>query len=496
MRAGRRVVVIGAGMSGVLCGIELARAGLHDYVIYEKAARLGGTWRDNTYPGLACDVPSHVYSYSFEPNPDWSHRFAPGPEIQRYLEHTARKHGVLDHIEFDSEITRCEWIDGRWHVETLDGRTDLADFVITAVGVLHHPSLPPIDGMEKFEGALFHSARWDHGVDHRGRRLGVIGNGSTGVQIVSEVVDQVGSLTLFQRTPQWILPGANQPYSDEERARMRADPAALASLRAELTASFSNAFSNAVIGAESDGMRGIEAVCLQNLEQSVGDAALRERLRPDYRAACKRLIVADGFYAAIQRPNARLVSEAIEGFESRGVRTRDGQLHELDVIVLATGFEAHRFMRPMAVIGRDGRTIDEAWSPAPRAYRSVSLPDFPNFFMMVGPHSPIGNFSLIEISELQIGFILQLIEQVRGGACREISASRTATDRFNASIRAAMKGTIWVTGCQSWYLDSEGVPATWPWSVQRYRDEMQRPDFADFERLPTDRGIADIKRPG
>ena len=483
MGRNERVVVIGAGMSGVLCGIALDRAGLHDYVIYEKASRLGGTWRDNTYPGLACDVPSHVYSYSFEPNPDWSHRFSPGPEIAHYLERTARKYGVHDRIEFGCEVTRCERVDDRWHVGLADGRTDVADFVITAVGVLHHPSIPAIEGMQEFEGALFHSARWDHDVDHAGRRVGVIGNGSTGVQIVGDIVDQVESLTLFQRTPQWILPGANKPYSDEERARLRADPAALASLRVELTASFSNAFSDAVIGAESEGMRGIEAVCLQNLEQSVHDAELRERLRPDYRAACKRLIVADSFYDAIQRPNAQLVSDAIERFEPRGVRTRDGRLHELDVVVLATGFDAHRFMRPMAVIGSQGRTLDEAWSPTPRAYRSVSLPGFPNFFMMVGPHSPIGNFSLIEISELQIGFILQLIEQVRAGRCREISASRAATDRFNAEIRDAMKGTIWVTGCRSWYLDAEGVPATWPWSVQRYRDEMQHPDLADFDRL-------------
>ncbi len=479
-----RVVVIGAGMSGILTGIRLREAGIDDFVIYEKGHDLGGTWRDNTYPGLACDVPSHVYSYSFSPNPDWSHLFSPGPEIQRYLAATAREHGVADRIVYHREATACEYRAGRWFLEFADGGSDEADFVITATGVLHHPRMPEIERLEAFEGAVFHSARWDHSVAIEGRRVGIVGTGSTGIQIVTAITEQVEELTLFQRTAQWIMPGENPPYSEEERRCFRKDPEAVEALRAELDRSFTLQFSDALIGAESDGMKTIEQLTHQHLEERVLDPVLRERLRPDYRAACKRLVVADGFYEAMQRPNARLVTEGIARLEPSGVRTADGELHELDVLVLATGFRAHDFVRPMRITGRGGVTLDEAWSPTPRAYRSVSMPDFPNLFMVVGPHSPIGNFSLIGISELQVDYILQLIERVRSGECREISATRDATNRFNASLREAMKGTIWVTGCKSWYLDANGIPATWPWSVSQFRDEMAEPDWSDFEAVP------------
>ncbi len=471
-------------MSGILAGIRLREAGIDDFVIYEKAHDLGGTWRDNTYPGLACDVPSHVYSYSFAPNPEWSRRFSPGPEIHRYLTRTAEEHGIRERIVFDREATACSYQDGRWQLEFADGSRDSVDFVITAVGVLHHPNMPEIEGAASFEGALFHSARWDHSVPIEGRRVGVIGTGSTAVQIVSAITEKVETLTLFQRTAQWIMPGQNPAYSEDEKQRYREDPAAIDHLRTELDLSFTRQFSDALIGSESPGMKRIEEMTRQHLEAKVLDPELRDRLRPDYRAACKRLVVADGFYEAIQQPNAALVTEEIECIEPAGVRTRDGVLHELDVLVFATGFRAHDFMRPMRITGRAGKTLDEAWDPTPRAYRSVSMPDFPNFFMIVGPHSPVGNFSLIEISEIQVGYILKLIERVRESGSGEICARPEATDRFNASIREAMKGTIWVTGCNSWYLDANGIPATWPFTVQTFRDEMAEPDWADFETIP------------
>jgi len=479
-----RVIVIGAGMSGLLAGIRLRDAGIDDFTIYEKGSDIGGTWRDNTYPGLACDVPSHVYSYSFAPNPDWSQRFSPGPEIQGYLKQTAERFGVMDRVRLDSEITRCAWSEGRWHVETAAGETDSADFVICATGVLHHPNIPEIDGMASFEGALFHSSRWDHSVSLEGKRLGVVGTGSTAVQIVAAVIADVAGLSLFQRTAQWIMPGANQAYSEEERRMFRRDPAAVASLRAQLDEAFAGQFSNALTDQESEGVRLIEERCRAHLESKVVDPDLRERLRPDYRAACKRLVIADGFYEAMQRPHAELVTEGIARIEPGGIRSGDGRLHELDVIVLATGFRAHDFMRPMNLTGRGGRTLDDVWSPTPRAYRSVSMPDFPNFFMIVGPHSPIGNFSLIEISELQVDYALQLMERVRSGACREICATTEATERFNESIQQAMRNTIWMTGCKSWYLDANGVPATWPWTVQHFRDVMAKPEWDDFEQVP------------
>jgi cation diffusion facilitator CzcD-associated flavoprotein CzcO len=477
-----RFVVIGAGMSGILSVIALRRAGHEDVVVYEKADRLGGTWRENTYPGIACDVPSHFYSYSFALNPDWSHRFSSGAEIQAYFEDVAQRHGVTERIRFGREVRRCTFDDGRWRIELSDGSTDVADFVIAATGVLHHPALPDISGLETFDGACFHSARWDHDVPLEGRRVGVVGTGSSAIQIVSALVDRVSELTLFQRTAQWVAPVENPAYTEEERARFRTDPEAMRALREEVSRAFTEGFSNAIVDAESPMLALIQASCEANLENSVRDPDLREKLRPSYRAACKRLIVSEDFYDAIQRPNARLVTEGIERVEPAGVRTRDGRLHPLDVLVLATGFRVDRFVRPMRVVGRDGVELHDLWKDGPYAYLAVSVPGVPNFFMLNGPNSPVGNFSLIEVAELQIAYVLKLVEIVRSGACREVSASPEAMARFDADRRVAARSTIWNTGCRSWYLDEEGLPTAWPWTFDHFRDEMAEPRLEDYER--------------
>jgi cation diffusion facilitator CzcD-associated flavoprotein CzcO len=484
-RPGRplRFAILGAGMSGILSAIQLQQAGLGDYTIYEKADRLGGTWRENTYPGIACDVPSHLYSYSFEPNAEWSHRYSPGDEIEAYFERVARKYGVEKNMRLGDEVTRCEWSGGCWRIETKSGHRAEADVVIAATGVLHHPKLPEIEGLESFEGALFHSARWDHAVALDGRRIGVVGTGSTAVQIVSALVDRVAKLSLFQRTAQWVLPQENPAYAESEQAEFRRHPEAMRQLHADMSRLFSEGFANAVVNADSPQMKAIEAACLANLETHVTDPVLREKLRPNYRAACKRLVISPDFYQAITKPNAELVTASIERVEPRGVRTRDGKLHELDVLVLATGFRADRFMRPIGLIGRDGRKLDEAWVKRPNAYLSISIPGFPNHFMLNGPNGPVGNFSLIEVAELQLAYILQLVEQLRSGACREISASERATAAFEAARVEAAKKTIWTTGCKSWYLDDRGIPATWPWTFDRFREEMARPNLEAYDRI-------------
>jgi cation diffusion facilitator CzcD-associated flavoprotein CzcO len=476
---GVRVAVIGAGMSGILSAIKLREAGITDFTIYEKADELGGTWRENTYPGIACDVPSHLYSYSFAPNVEWSHTYSPGAEIRSYFERIATEYDVIPSIRFGDEVRRCDFRDGRWHLETAAGHHDEVDAVIAATGVLHHPNLPDIDGIDDFAGSIFHSSRWDHDAELDGARVGVIGTGSTAIQITTALVDRVASYTLFQRTAQWVMPLPNTPYSEEQKAVWRADPDHLVETHAKLSELFGG-FAKAVIDADSPEMTWIEGMCRENLER-VTDPALRERLRPDYRAACKRLVVSPNFYESIQHPNAELVTESIERIEPAGVRTKDGRLHELDVIVLATGFRADAFMRPMEITGRAGMTLAEEWAERPNAYLAITIPDFPNFFMLNGPNGPVGNFSLIEVAELQFGYVLQLLEQLRANGCREISPRREAMDEYEAARVEASSNTIWVTGCRSWYLDDRGVPATWPWTFDHFRERMAAPELAAFE---------------
>ncbi len=476
-----RFAIIGAGMSGILSGIKLREAGFDDFVIYEKAERLGGTWRENTYPGIACDVPSHLYSYSFAPNPEWTHRFAPGDEIEAYFEDVAARHGVTERIRFGEEVEHLSWRDGRWHLATREGQRDSADVVIAATGVLHHPNYPDLAGLDSFRGACFHSARWNHGVSLDGRRVGIVGTGSTAVQITSAIADRVAKLSLFQRTAQWIAPQENPPYSEEEKAAFRRDPELMRQLHDDISKLFAENFSNAVVDADSPQMKLLEEVCRANLENNVRDPVLREKLRPSYRAACKRLVISPDFYQAIQKPNAELVTEGIERVEPGGVRTRDGRLHELDVLVLATGFRVDRFLRPMEVTGRGGRRLEDAWTPRPLAYLSISVPEFPNLFMLNGPNGPVGNFSLIEVAELQLSYILSLVEALRAGRCQQISPSVEATRRFDAERVEAAKNTVWITGCRSWYLDDRGIPAVWPWTFDRFREEMAAPKLGAYE---------------
>jgi cation diffusion facilitator CzcD-associated flavoprotein CzcO len=375
----------------------------------------------------------------------------------------------------------CEFADGRWELETESGHTDTVDVVIAATGVLHHPRYPDIDGLDDFEGDAFHTARWDHDVELDGKRIGVIGTGSTAVQITSALAGRAGHYSLFQRTPQWVLPQDNPAYTDDEKAAYREHPETLEATHNGLSQAFGEGFANAVVDADSPQIQAIGEACLANLEEHVADPELRERLRPDYRAACKRLVISPDFYEAIQLPNAELVTEPIERVEPGGVRTADGELHELDVLVLATGFRVDSFMRPMAVTGRDGVSLDDVWADRPIAYLSISIPEFPNFFMLNGPNGPVGNFSLIEVAELQFGFIMGLIERLRSGDAAEICATQDATETLEAERIEAAKSTVWVTGCNSWYLDDRGIPAAWPWRFERFRDEMAAPKLDAFD---------------
>ncbi len=477
-----RVAIIGSGASGIAAAYYLKQAGFADFTLFEKSDDLGGTWRDNRYPGVACDVPSHLYRFTFAPNAEWTRRCSPGAEIQAYMRDVAKQIDAFEKIAFNHEVTKVQFADGGWEVETSKGPYGHFDAVISASGALHHPKMPNIDGIESFLGRSCHSAQWDDATDLIGKRVGVIGSGSTGTQITATLADHVQSLTLFQRTAQWIMPLPNYPISEEKRQEYRDDPAKMDSYYHYLAGRFNEVFGDAVSGHNPEAYEHMAEACEENLRTSVTDPELRAKLTPDYAVGCKRLVLSDSFYEAIQRPNATLETGAISKVEQNGVRMEDGSLHELDYLIYATGFHAHSLCHPMHIAGRDGRVLAEEWADGNYAYRSVAVPGFPNWFMIGGPNSPIGNFSYLMTAEHQAKYVVSLIKEASISGM--VEPKPDVTDAYNAELREAMNGTIWVSGCDSWYFDKQGRVASYPWSFSRFAKEMRTPNLADFHIRP------------
>lgn len=475
------VAVIGAGMTGILMAIKLREAGITDITILEKAEKLGGTWRENTYPGVACDVPAHMYTYSFQGNPEWSHRMAHGPEIQAYFEKVSADFGVTQQIRFNESLDQCHYRDGKWYLTTSKGNDLVVDFVVAATGILHHPAYPDIQGLDQFQGKLWHTARWNHDVDLAGKRVGIIGTGSTAAQVISEISKTAGELTVFQRTPQWIFPLGEKRYSEKDKARLRGKQNKMTALSKRYAFLMRNTFTKAVTGSKLN-HAWISWVAKRHLRKSIRNAELRAKLTPDYPVGCKRLIISGTFYDAIQRPNVHLETNGIDHIDAQGVVTKNGEKQEFDVLILATGFSPFNFMRPMELTGRDGLSIEDAWAKKVQAYRSVCLPGFPNFFLMLGPNTPIGNYSVIAMSEVQSAYVLKLMDHWRQGTLETVEATEEAKIRFNTYLRAGMKNTVWVGGCQSWYLDEDGDPALWPYTWNQWQKELAQPDLGDFHR--------------
>jgi cation diffusion facilitator CzcD-associated flavoprotein CzcO len=472
------VAIIGAGMSGLCVAIALLRSGIRDVTIYEKADEVGGTWRENTYPGLTCDIPSRVYQYTFARNPNWTHMFSPGDEIQAYFCGIADRFGLRERIRFGTEVVEARFQDGRWLLRTAAGDQSQVDFLISATGVLHHPRTPSISGLETFGGNVFHSARWDHSVELRGRRVAIVGNGSTGVQLVCGLAGVAGRVMLFQRTAQWVLRLPNPRYSKFTFLSRNRFPW----LDRMAYRGYSFAYDLFAVGLTKPGLRRkiMGALCRVSLRE-VRDPVLRQALTPDYTPMCKRLVMSGGFYRAMQRDDVELVTAGIDHVERRGIVTEDGVLHEVDIIVLATGFDTHAFFRPMRLTGRDGIRADDVWRDGPRAFQTVAMPGFPNFFMMLGPHSPVGNLALTAVAESQADHILRWIQRWRRGEFDTVEPTSSATESFNAQLRAAMPNTVWTTGCDSWYLNKAGVPEVWPFTPAEHRAMLAHTDSARYD---------------
>lgn len=479
----RKIVIIGSGFGGIGMAIMLRKAGLHDFVILEKASDLGGTWRDNRYPGCACDVPSPLYSFSFELNPSWTRLFAPQPEIWDYLRRCAAKYAIAEHIRFGSQVESIDWDDSArlWTVRTAGGELYLADAVISGAGALHIPSYPEIAGIETFGGASFHSSSWDHSVDLAGKRVAVIGTGASAIQLVPAVAGQAARLTVFQRTPPWINPRADVAIPARLRTVLRTIPGAARTLRCAIywlleMQGIGFTVNPRLMGVAARLARG-------HLERQVPDPALRARLTPDYTIGCKRILLSSDYYPALQRPDVDLVTEKITEVIPSGVVTADGTVHEVDVLVYATGFRVIDSADELNVTGRGGVKLTDAWQQGVEAFRGITVPGFPNFFLLLGPNTGLGHTSVVFMIETQVRHVLSCLRILSARKASTIEAKATATRAYNDALQRRLRRGVWsVGGCRSWYLDGAGVNrAIWPGSTTEYWARTRRARRRDYE---------------
>jgi cation diffusion facilitator CzcD-associated flavoprotein CzcO len=490
--AGPSIAILGAGCAGICMAIKLLEKGNRDFVIFEKARSLGGTWRDNTYPGCACDVPSHLYSFSFAQSSGWRRRFAPQSEILAYVRQVADEHGVDRHIRFGTRITSLHWSDTdlAWTLVAEDGRRFVSQVVISAVGGLHLPATPGIEGLDSFVGPRFHSARWDHAVDLTGKRVAVIGTGASAVQIVPAIAPRVSRLLVFQRTPAWILPRHDRPYGLLERSAYRWVPGLLRLSRwlhfwrAESTAIGFTLLRKKVARGQKKSWRFLSA--------TIADRDVCDRLSPNYSLGCKRVLLSDDFYPSLTLPQVELVTDSITEITPRTIVTADGRERDVDVIVCATGFVPFNPSAEIEIHGRGGRVLSEEWRSGPQAFRGVAVAGYPNYFMLMGPNSGLGHNSVLFMIESQVRFIGQCLRWLERGQLTAVEVTAEAQRAYACAIERRFLSTVWETPpeqkwplpCASWYRHASGrITALWPGFAVEYWRIMRRADLRHF--LPT-----------
>jgi cation diffusion facilitator CzcD-associated flavoprotein CzcO len=465
-------------------GMRLKDSGVQDFLILEKAATLGGTWRDNTYPGASCDAPSFLYSFSFAQKTDWSRRFAWQSELLGYSVELAVRHGLLPHCRFNAEVTRVEWdeVQNTWTLTCADGTQVVADFVVAGVGQLNRPSTPELPGRSSFGGAQFHSAQWDHSVDLAGKRIVVIGNAASAVQFVPQVAPMAARLTVFQRSANWLMPRKDRLYAPRTQRLLTRFPW-LARLY-HRTQWFM--FGELQLTPLMKQVKPVQAIArwksLRHLKRQVQDPALRAKLVPTYPIGAKRVLFNDDYYPALSRPNVRLVTDGIERIEPRGVRSRDGELHEADVIIYSTGFKSTEFLAPMQITGRGGRALGDEWRNGARAYLGVTVSGFPNFFMLYGPNTNLGHNSILVMIEAQVGYILDALRRMKARGVQRLDVRRDVLDSYNRQLQEDLRKSVWSTIDASWYKLADGtITNNWPHSTIRYKRLLREARLEDFE---------------
>ena len=479
-----KVVIVGAGIGGIATAIELGKHGFADIAILERASDFGGTWFYNTYPGAACDVPSHLYSFSFAQRRDWSRLCSPQEEILRYLHDVAREHGVDRMITLDTDVSSCTWDDElrRWTVASADGRTWDADAVVIATGQLHQPAIPRIKGQDDFAGTGFHSAGWDHDYDLRGNRVAVIGTGASSVQFVPEIAARAERVVVFQRTGNWFLPRKNRAYPRLLRAVFEHVPG-VQRFRRGFTFNYGESLTLMIRHPRTLGQLG-RARSAAFMRWQLRDPELRRKVWPDYPFGCKRVLFSSYFLRALQRPNVELVTEAISGMTRGGVVTADGREHEVDCVIYATGFRTTQFMFPLEIIGTGGRRLRDAWADGAHAYFGISVPGFPSLFVLYGPNTNTSGGSIIVYEEAQAAYVRQSLQRTRDRGAAAIDVRTDVEATADRKLQARFAGTAW-TSCNSWYRDPSGrIVANWPGYMREYERRVRDFDGSAFTFLP------------
>jgi cation diffusion facilitator CzcD-associated flavoprotein CzcO len=478
------VLIVGAGFGGVAAAIELRRHGIEDVTILERAPDLGGTWFYNTYPGAACDVPSHLYSFSYAQRRDWSRLCSPQQEIHDYLRAVAREHGVDELVRTGQTVTACSWDEGTasWTVETSEGERYESDALVLATGQLHQPHVPLIGGAAEFAGHTFHSAEWDHDYELAGKRVGVIGSGASAVQFVPEIAPKVERLTVFQRTGNWFMPRKNRVYPALVRRAIERLPR-LQELRRRYIFEYTESLTLMIRHPASVGRLGM-ALSTLFMRSQLKNPELRAKVWPDYAFGCKRILFSSAFLPALERANVELEAARIEAIVPQGVRTADGRTHELDCLIWATGFRTNDFMFPMAITGREGRSLEAAWADGAHAYLGICMPSFPNMFVMYGPNTNTSGGSIIFYLECQARYIRQALAHMnaRGAGAIEVRADVEAA--YDRDVQHRFAGTAW-TQCDSWYRDERGrIVANWPGYMREYGARTASLDAREYEFAP------------
>jgi cation diffusion facilitator CzcD-associated flavoprotein CzcO len=473
-RRSRSIAVVGGGFGGIAALTMLRRAGHADVTLFERSERVGGVWNDNTYPGAACDIPSHFYELSFAPNPRWSRRYAPQDEIQSYLEDVARSHGVADRIRTGVEVESARWDEGRgrWLLETSGGPHE-AEVLLTACGQLSVPKIPPLPGLEGFTGPVFHTARWPKQIDLAGKRAAVVGTGCSAIQVVPAIQPIAEQVDVYQRSPGWTVPKGDFAYPPWAQRLFEAVPAVQRLERAIL-------LGLAELGAAAMTryrrlLPLIRRVSERQITKAIEDPELREKVTPSDELGCKRIMLTDDWYPTLTEPNVDLITERIAEITSEGIRGEAGTERPADVLILATGFETHAFVAPMEISGRGGTTLAEAWAEVARAYLGLSVPGFPNMFLLYGPNTNGGTGSVIHTIESGMHHVVAALAELDRTGSDRIEVRREAADRFDRELRARLEETVWHSGCTNWYVDENGNdPSQWPWLYSTYRRRARR----------------------